>query len=74
MSEEKIGGHNPDTGFEQEDLSPQGVFYFMGGVVVLGVVIYFIRPECIAISTTTIARTSRRRIQWRRRPALIRRR
>jgi hypothetical protein len=42
MSEEKIGGHNADTGFEQQDLSPQGVFYFMGGVAVLGVVIYFI--------------------------------
>ncbi|HST11397.1 MAG TPA: hypothetical protein VLL05_13555, partial [Terriglobales bacterium] len=42
MSEEKIGGHNADTGFEQEDLSPQGVFYFMGGLAVLGVAIYFI--------------------------------
>src|SRR5215813_5011829 len=42
MSEEKIHRHNPDAGFEQEDLSPQGVFYFMGGVAVLGVVIYFI--------------------------------
>jgi hypothetical protein len=42
MSDEKIGGHNADTGFEQEDLSPQGVFYFMGGLAVLGVVIYFI--------------------------------
>jgi hypothetical protein len=42
MSEEKIHSHNPDAGFEQEDLSPQGVFYFMGGVAVLGVVIYFI--------------------------------
>jgi hypothetical protein len=42
MSEEHIGGHNADMGFEQEDLSPQGVFYFMGGLAVLGVVIYFI--------------------------------
>jgi hypothetical protein len=42
MSDEKIHGHNADTGFEHEDLSPQGVFYFMGGVAVLGVVIYFI--------------------------------
>jgi hypothetical protein len=41
MSDEKIGGPNADTGYEHEDLSPQGVFYFMGGVVVLGVVIYF---------------------------------
>lgn len=29
-------------GFETEDLSPQGVFYFMAGLAVLGVVIYFI--------------------------------
>jgi len=42
MSDEKVGGHNADTGYEHEDLSPQGVFYFMGGVAVLGVVIYFI--------------------------------
>jgi hypothetical protein len=42
MSDEKIGGHNADTGYESEDLSPQGVFYFMGGVAVLGVVIYFL--------------------------------
>jgi hypothetical protein len=42
MSDEKIGGHNADMGFEQEDLSPQGVFYFMGGLAVMGVVIYFI--------------------------------
>jgi hypothetical protein len=42
MSEEKMHGHNPDAGFEQEDLSPKGVLYFMGGVGLLGVVIYFI--------------------------------
>jgi len=42
MSDEKIHGHNADTGFEHEDLSPKGVFYFMGGVGVLGLVIYFI--------------------------------
>jgi hypothetical protein len=42
MSEEHIGGHNAGAGYEQEDLSPQGVFYFMGGLAVLGVVIYFI--------------------------------
>jgi hypothetical protein len=42
MSDEKIRRHNLDTGYEHEDLSPQGVFYFMGGVAVLGVVIYFI--------------------------------
>jgi hypothetical protein len=28
--------------FETEDLSPQGVFYFMAGLAVLGVVIYFV--------------------------------
>jgi hypothetical protein len=42
MSEEKIHSHNADAGFEHEDLSPQGVFYFMAGVAVLGIVIYFI--------------------------------
>ena len=42
MSDEKIHGHNADAGFEQEDLSPKGVFYFMGGVGLLGIVIYFI--------------------------------
>jgi hypothetical protein len=42
MSEEKIHGHNADAGFEHEDLSPKGVFYFMAGVAVLGIVIYFI--------------------------------
>ena len=34
-------GHGRDS-FEQEDLSPQGIFYFMAGLAVLGVVIYFI--------------------------------
>jgi len=34
-------GHGHDS-FEQEDLSPQGIFYFMAGLAVVGVVIYFI--------------------------------
>jgi len=42
MSEEKIHGHDADAGFEHEDLSSRGVFYFMGSVGLLGVVIYFI--------------------------------
>ena len=43
MSDEKLGGaHNPETGFEKEDLSPQGVMYFMGGLAVVVVFIYFI--------------------------------
>jgi len=29
-------------GFEVEDLSPQGVFYFMAGLAIVGVLIYFI--------------------------------
>ena len=41
MSEPLNQGQNRQ-GFETEDLSPQGVFYFMAGVAVLGVVIYFI--------------------------------
>lgn len=34
-------GHGHDS-FEPEDLSPVGVFYFMGGLAVVGVLIYFI--------------------------------
>ena len=41
MSETLRNGHNGE-GFETEDLSPQGVFYFMAGLGVVGVVIYFI--------------------------------
>lgn len=33
---------NPDTSFEQEDLSTRGVFAFMIGLAVVGLVIYFI--------------------------------
>jgi hypothetical protein len=43
MSEEKFNHtHNAGEGFEKEDLSPQGVLFFMGGLAVVGVVVYFI--------------------------------
>jgi hypothetical protein len=41
MSETLNHGNRRES-FETEDLSPQGVFYFMAGLAVLGVVIYFI--------------------------------
>ncbi len=41
MSETVKNGHNGE-GFEVEDLSPQGVFFFMAGLAVVGVIIYFI--------------------------------
>jgi hypothetical protein len=34
--------NNRGESFETEDLSPQGVFYFMAGLAIIGVVIYFI--------------------------------
>jgi hypothetical protein len=42
MSEELNNLSNPDTSFEREDLSTRGVFVFMIGLAVTGVVIYFI--------------------------------
>jgi hypothetical protein len=42
MSEEHSVAHNAGAGFEKEDLNPIGVLYFMAGLAVLGVVIYFI--------------------------------
>ena len=43
MSEERNHGHtNPGTSFEREDLSTRGVFVFMIGLAIVGVVIYFI--------------------------------
>lgn len=49
MSEDKITNQqmpkrpaNDNGGFEHEDLSPAGVFYFMAGLGVVVVVIYFI--------------------------------
>jgi hypothetical protein len=41
MRETLNHGPNGDS-FETEDLSPQGVFYFMGGLAVLGIVIALI--------------------------------
>jgi len=43
MSEELNHGHsNPETAFEREDLSTRGVFVFMIGLAIVGIVIYFI--------------------------------
>ncbi len=43
MNEElNHGASNPETSFEREDLSTRGVFVFMFGLAVVGVVIYFI--------------------------------
>ncbi|HMK22850.1 MAG TPA: hypothetical protein VK466_10995 [Terriglobales bacterium] len=42
MSEEQFATHNPGASFEKEDLDPLGVLYFMAGLAVVGVVIYFI--------------------------------
>ena len=33
---------DPAEGFEREDLSPLGVFYFMAGLAIVGIPIYFI--------------------------------
>ena len=41
MHETLPNGHGRDS-FEQEDLSPLGVFYFMAGLAIVGVLIYFI--------------------------------
>ena len=41
MHETLQNGHGRDS-FEQEDLSPLGVFYFMAGLAIVGVLIYFI--------------------------------
>jgi hypothetical protein len=41
MSEQKPGTAN-NSGFENEDMSPLGIFYFMAGLAIVVVVIYFI--------------------------------
>jgi len=41
MHETLENGHGRDS-FEQEDLSPLGIFYFMAGLAIVGVLIYFI--------------------------------
>jgi hypothetical protein len=40
MHETLQNGHHDS--FEQEDLSPVGIFYFMAGLAIVGVLIYFI--------------------------------
>ena len=43
MNEELNHGQtNPETSFEREDLSTRGVFVFMIGLAIVGIVIYFI--------------------------------
>jgi hypothetical protein len=42
MSEEQRKHSSGQEGYEQQDLSPAGVFYFMAGLAVVGVLIYFI--------------------------------
>ena len=42
MSEEPFATHNHGPGFEQEDMDPLGVLYFMAGLAVVGVLVYFI--------------------------------
>lgn len=42
MSDEMMNHGHRDTEFEREDLSTRGVFAFMIGLAVIGVVIYFI--------------------------------
>jgi len=43
MNEELSHGHShPETSFEREDLSTRGVFVFMIGLAIVGLVIYFI--------------------------------
>lgn len=42
MSEETVNHGNHGTDFEREDLSTRGVFAFMIGLAVIGLVIYFI--------------------------------
>lgn len=44
MSEDKVKNQqaNDHDGFEHEDLSPAGVFYFMAGLALFGLIIYLI--------------------------------
>jgi len=43
MSEENLNpGQHPAESYEHEDLSPLGVFYFLGGLAIVGITIYFI--------------------------------
>ena len=50
MSDETNHGHSgKETGFEREDLSTRGVFAFMIGLAIVGVVIYFIIVDSLLI-------------------------
>ena len=42
MTEHREHGQNPGTAFEPQDLSAKGVFSFLAGLAIMGVVIYFI--------------------------------
>lgn len=43
MSEENLNhAKHPAESFEREDLSPLGVFYFLAGLAIVGITIYFI--------------------------------
>jgi hypothetical protein len=42
MTEHSEHGQNPETAFEHQDLSAKGVFSFLAGLAIVGVVIYFI--------------------------------
>jgi hypothetical protein len=42
MSEHREHGQNPETAFEPQDLSAKGVFSFLAGLAIVGVVVYFI--------------------------------
>ena len=43
MSEENLNhAEHPTGSFEREDLSPLGVFYFLTGLAIVGIAIYFI--------------------------------
>ena len=44
MSDDKLHSvhSSGNGGYEQQDLSPRGVFYFMAGLVVLGIVIHLV--------------------------------
>jgi hypothetical protein len=43
MSEENLNrAQHPAESFEHEDLSPLGVFYFLAGLAIVGITIYFI--------------------------------
>lgn len=43
MSEPNVeNGQNPETGFEQQDLSARGIFSFLLGLAIFGVLVHFV--------------------------------